>query len=350
MILLILCLAAARFCDKNEDSTGTWYNTRELINNLELMNIFEAHVLGNREAPLEFHRTFVPSQCSMFRYNKTSLYDTVNNMAAKGIINKPMKILFLGDSGLRGILCAIARVGGGSEMLGPLKNDICGGLAPPRHLPISIGNPDVVYRANVTDNLILEFAYVMNIKDDVYVNFINNLMSSPPYAVVVNSGAWDFDKLSRRHPVKPPYDDTTPQCKNDDYKSISLLRGSEGVKKNMHAISKICSDHKVRIIYKNNHHNARFGALCADTEFEKTLIGSNWEVFDTKNITKDHWKDQLVDGFHYDRQKIFTEAHHARVFKQGGIVGYPWKHMGELEMQMAQSFLHFIFLNNSLIK
>jgi hypothetical protein len=106
----------------------------------------------------------------------------------------------------------------------------------------------------------------------------------------------------------------------------------------MWEMNKLATEYDVRLIYRNNHHNSRFGVLCADTQFEALLVGSIYEICDNKRISETVWQQQNYDGFHFDRTHIHTVEHHIDT-NLNTIGNIP----GQLEIQLAQSLLNAIF-------
>lgn len=103
-------------------------------------------------------------------------------------------------------------------------------------------------------------------------------------------------------------------------------------------MNKLAREFDVRLIYRTNHYNTRFGVLCADKQFETLLTGSIYEIWDNKRISRNIWKTQTYDGFHFDRTYIHSIEQH--IEKLSYWVGdFP----GQLEIQLAQSLLNSIF-------
>ena len=58
-----------------------------------------------------------------------------------------------------------------------------------------------------------------------------------------------------------------------EYARIARGRASEEFNKSMWELGELARQHDVRLIYRNNHFNFRFGAHCADDRIEKALEG-----------------------------------------------------------------------------
>ena len=54
-------------------------------------------------------------------------------------------------------------------------------------------------------------------------------------------------------------------------------------------VLKLAEKYHTRIIYRNNHFNRRFGTICADAEFESMIYGSNWEIWNNREMSRDSW-------------------------------------------------------------
>jgi hypothetical protein len=52
----------------------------------------------------------------------------------------------------------------------------------------------------------------------------------------------------------------------------------------MNWLGNVSAQNGNRVIYRNNHYNRRFGALCADKIFEENLRNKtkNWEILDSR--------------------------------------------------------------------
>ena len=110
----------------------------------------------------------------------------------------------------------------------------------------------------------------------------------------------------------------------------------------MTSLSKFGNESKVRLIYRNNQYNSRFGALCADEEFERLLQNTQWEIWDNRAISKDVWQNQSYDGFHFDWPVMtYTVEDHAKynAIHQAKFSQAP----GMLAMQLAHSLLNNLF-------
>jgi hypothetical protein len=59
----------------------------------------------------------------------------------------------------------------------------------------------------------------------------------------------------------------------------------------------------VRAIYRGN-----FEVNCADDRMQATLNGTGWEWWDNRKLSKDIWRTQNWDGFHFDRSGDHTVA------------------------------------------
>ena len=60
----------------------------------------------------------------------------------------------------------------------------------------------------------------------------------------------------------------------------------------MNWLGNVSAQNGNRLIYRNNHYNRRFGALCADKIFEENLRNKtkNWEILDSRNMSYDVWR------------------------------------------------------------
>ena len=88
-------------------------------------------------------------------------------------------------------------------------------------------------------------------------------------------------------------------CDSEETLRISLGRISPEINHTMQEISQIAAELGVRLIYRNSHHNKRYGAVCADKRFEEMITSfnsSHWEIWDNRNLSRDIWPLQCFDG------------------------------------------------------
>jgi hypothetical protein len=192
--------------------------------------------------------------------------------------------------------------------------------------------------------------------------------------IIIASGAWDFytptlrvDQRTNNAMTTFPYNISIDECYNKEYESASKKRTqSNDSQMFIRKLNNLCHKYNVKCIYKNNHHNCRYGTKCADEEYEKLLLqkvyhntddsdsdsdsDSNgdvpgvFEIWDTKNVTSQHWYDQTWDGLHFDRQPLHSLQDHYRAHWGGGYKFHgkflKFPHMGELEITLANSLLN----------
>ena len=102
------------------------------------------------------------------------------------------------------------------------------------------------------------------------------------------------------------------------------------------------NEYHVKLIYRNNYYNARFGTVCADSYVEKMFNGTGyWQIFDSTRISHDVWESQEPDGLHVERRDICTVEQHEAIRTTAELAGKPYP--GMLEMQLTQSFLNNLF-------
>ena len=114
--------------------------------------------------------------------------------------NTTMHIVFIGDSALRGVVCGITRILSGSEIYGPCINPICGGMNDYPE-PASYKNMGLSYSTEFYDGkLKITFVYVKSFYDYFRVDWVLlDIINMRPYAIVLNTGIWDFDNIARAH-------------------------------------------------------------------------------------------------------------------------------------------------------
>ena len=194
-------------------------------------------------------------------------------------------------------------------MFGPCLNTICGFTTQP---PPSITSLLKHYHVEFKD-LIISFVYIKSLTDaqtrsDILSTIADasSRKSSILYAVILNTGAWDYDFIARKHKGVIAAD----ECDTKEMMNISQSRSTHVINESMWELSRKASLHSIRLVYRNNHHNARFGSKCADDAIERMLLGSSWEVLDNRRLSDGIWMKQVWDGFHFDRHEINLSIDH----------------------------------------
>lgn len=354
-------------CEKYKDGYGVWRSVHVALppfKDMPLANLSEVERHFFRGGPglaLNFSQIWLPTNCSYHRYTNETIYKCVehilslqkaaNSTHAHQLHNsnknsttqelhpdkdlQPFRIVFFGDSGTRGLFCGLSRILSGSELYGPCSNAVCG---TPHTRPASYQEIYQPQHADFYPHIRLVFVYIKSLYNSNAELHIAKTIKTKPYAVIINTGAWDFDDLARKQ-----RNVTAGVTCGDNVamKEISLRRASSEVKEKVIMLSNLAKNLNVKLIYRNNHLNSRFGALCADENFEKLLLNTNWELWDNRRISEKVWIEQNYDGFHYDRNRIHTFDHHVahmKYFKDRG-----WISPGIMEIQLAQSLLHNLF-------
>jgi hypothetical protein len=340
-LVILLHLATPRQlrrCVKQEDTYGRWIPVR----GNESYTIFDQYFypLGPGEA-LNFSQIWLPYNCSYHRFSNASIFSLVNYYIqhAQPTGNK-VKLVFLGDSVTRGLYCSIARILAGSEVLGPLNNKACGGPDFGKHVDSNINYPfyDVEYFGG---RLVLSFCFLtsfLSVHDHFDWKLEWTVTKEKPFAVIVNTGAWDFQPDTKIFPVKK---EGHEECVTPNDYQVAGRRVSPSVNYTFRDMIWYANEYKVKLIYRNIHLNKRFGALCCDELVENMLAGTSWQIFDSRRISNDVFQSQMPDGLHIDRRDVHTIAEHLAIRKNAEISGQPYP--GMLEMQLTQSFLNGIF-------
>ena len=179
--------------------------------------------------------------------------------------------------------------------------------------------------------------YILSLVDQYTGWMVENNVGKKPYAVVVNTGAWDFNSIARHHMG----DIANDLCDAADMEQVSVRRAQPSIRDMMHETGGQATALGVRAIYRTNHHNARYGSHCADDRFLAAIEGSGWEVWDNRRISHGVWWHQTTDGFHYDRENVHTVEQHIQQRRNMTLQGKGAS--GMLEMQLTQSLLHLLF-------
>lgn len=186
-------------------------------------------------------------------------------------------------------------------------------------------------------NLTFSFMYIKTLTDKYPNWMVESSIDKKPFAVVVNTGAWDFDHVARLGAK------ATPECgpEQTEEHRIASVRVAPAIVAFMKENGKLAQERGVRAIYRNNHYNYRFGALCADALVEAAIQDTPWEIWDNRRMSKDVWEKETYDGFHFDRHRIHTVAHHKQLIELNREMNKDVP--GALEIQFAQSLLFLLF-------
>ena len=323
-------------CKLYGDTAGKWVHTK----NISLEEVKLSFVDNEPGEALLFDRVWIPNDCSYLRFTNESIYKAVEY--TRQLYNlSTLNIVFMGDSASRGILSGITRILSGSEIYGPCDNPICGGEN------FRIPNVDTMhgYFEEKYQNLLLSFIYVKSwLSNHLDWDLEFAVTMKKPLILVLNTGCWDFDVLARaaaNHEFSPYCEgmDTAYYYQNE----IENKRNQQWIFDVMNWLGNVSAQNGNRLIYRNNHFNRRFGALCADQKFEENLHNKtlNWEILDSRNISEHIWRYQCIDGFHFDRSHLHSREAHEKFyteFKNKGKEAH-----GMMEIQFGQAFLNAAF-------
>mmetsp|Transcript_14405 Transcript_14405/g.13884 ORF Transcript_14405/g.13884 Transcript_14405/m.13884 type:complete len:392 (-) Transcript_14405:226-1401(-) len=363
-------------CDKYGDTFGNWYKlgsteyTKIIANNDSFVSShFFNHEVGSA---LLFSKIWIPNNCSYQRFTmktiNTSVHLMLENLKLRneGKSNETVELIFLGDSSLRGIFCGISRILSGSEIEGPNNNTVCGGGTAYFRGHKEIKHPQSYPSFGLINHvdfghLRLSFIYVKTFHFKHFDWLFENSINRRPYAIIFNTGAWDFQDIYNNTPrsdvhnsprstwnnfynkTEPPGDqivgdDKVEECLTNKTAVIAAHRANTFVNFTIWRMNELALKLDVRLIYRTNHFNSRFGVLCADKQFEALLKGSIYEIWDNKRLSRSVWQSQTYDGFHFDRTFIHSIEQH-RVNLAQWVGELP----GQLEIQLAQSLLNAVF-------
>ncbi len=400
-------------CRVHEDSRGDWYNMTDLhaLPIEKFQSILSSRFVlpggntdGSHGVPgglaSNWSQIFLTRDCAVHRFTNHSIHHIVkhildkkagtigNKDAATGEGGVPVPvptaapvvksstatypneihIYIMGDSGTRAVFCGLTRIISGSELYGPCSNTVCG---TPATLPISYKQTNQYYDVSFGPSLRFTYVYIKSLLHaKTHTDWIlEGAIKSKPYAIIMNTGAWDYDHIARSHMGQSI---TTEYCDTEETDNVSKERASDRLKNILLELGVYAKQLGVRAIYRNNHHNSRFGTNCADDRLEAILrnkagnSGTNdnnllnekdvsqfvtsiasstgWEVWDNRHISLDVWKEQNYDGFHFDRHRVHSHPHHVghmKYFKDRN-----WILPGQLEIQLAQSLLYTLFQEN----
>lgn len=242
-------------CDRYGDTFGVWEDSAAVQNDTLMFDDYEKHFFGGGPGEaLDFTQIWVPNNCSYHRFTNATIHKCVDYIMKNNMGSLPehkVRIVFIGDSATRGIFCGIGRILSGSEVYGPNINSVCGGG--PYGNPVTTSSFGVYHDVEF-GNLTLSFVYVKNFNTrhlDWIIEYAVTVIK--PYAVVMNTGAWDFDNVARSHPNQT----ATEECSTEETQRIAENRASPQVNATMWELGHAAVNSGVRAIYRNNHHNVR---------------------------------------------------------------------------------------------
>ena len=328
---IALVVSASRLCEKNGDTYGSWVPSSSVDE-----KSLHHYVHGNARAALEFDMTWLPHNCTYHRFTAQSIHAAVEHMVANKSIPQ-VKITFMGDSALRGIMCGIGRILMGSELYGPNSNVVCG--SPQSRKIVSFPDLHNRYGIQYGPHLMFSFIYIEYLHNEVTGTVLQKMMNELPYALVLNTGAWDF--LAANAEREKNGVNSTDLCDTPEDVTTSEHRASEPVQRILATAGSLAKSNHVRAIYRTNHHNSRFGTKCADEKLLPILNGTGWEVWDNTRISEDVWRTQNTDGFHFDRTNAHSVADNQAAM--AGAKANNKQSPGMLEIQLAHSLLFFLF-------
>jgi hypothetical protein len=330
-------------CPLYGDTVGKWIRTNQINTTEERVEINRHFFLQEPGSALLFSEVWIPNNCSYHRFTNETVFQMVHQFTRKAE-RKQLHIGFIGDSATRGIFCGITRILSGSELFGPCDNVVCGGAS---GLPITFPQGYQLFDVEFGKHLKFSFIYIFRIEPRAATVMQTFLSTSKPSVMLLNTGAWDYENLARSH----YHDEKNMSCDTNEAVLISQKRANADSMKMLHDLSLTAAKTNIRLIYRNNHYNKKFGAECADLVLEARLLelqsnntnpaSMNWEIWDNRRISKDVYEKQCWDGFHFDRHRIHSYAQH--VNHTEFFYSQNWDIPGELEIQLAQSFLNAVF-------
>lgn len=299
-------------------------------------------VHGGPGEGLGFSDIWLPFNCSYHRFTNTTAQHCAKSIQQhRNHSEEPLHIVMIGDSSTRSIFCGITRVLSGSELFGPCINKVCG---TPATLPMTFHSLHQFHVIDFPPHFRFTFVYfrTLNTKGARETLLSSLTLHPSPFAIVFNSGAWDFDAPARaRKTFKAP----TEECENAEFEAARKERFSESALSVLKDFTAEAKNHpQTRLFYRNNHLNSRFGTLCADRDMEALLKSSEfrekWSIIDARNVSKAVWYEQDYDGFHFDRHRKHTYDElkgYMAFFKSKN-----WIAPGQLETTLSQVLLHHL--------
>lgn len=180
--------------------------------------------------------------------------------------------------------------------------------------------------------------YIQHFRAEITRDILKNTVAMRPYALILNTGSWEFMEPHLQRKVA--FLNSTIDCDlPDDFKEQNERAAHLGsILGDTKELSEAAS---VRLIYRGNHVNFRFGADCADAKLLPLLQAAGWEIWDNIRISQDVWRTQCHDGFHFDRTHVHSVDDHKRhiQYARDRAIESP----GMLEAQLSHSLLFNLF-------
>ena len=335
--------------------------------NVDVLKDLKTHFVGN-EGPgdalkFPFNQVWKPEGCAMHRFTNQSAHHCLHHQLKKDyhLNNKTLHVLFIGDSATRGVYCGILRILSGSEQFGSCESIVCGNSV--KSHAVSYTEMGQEFEKYLMDgHLRLTFIYEkswISYGWKMHLALIDYLNAHTVDYVILNTGVWDYDDIARRHigvdaprfcwKAGPGGWDHEIAVKRAFGKIDDDPKGEYGnVNDTLHRIKRLADTKGTKLIYRTNHHNSRYGPMCADFLVLPLYEAAGWEVWDNMRVSEAVWHEQTWDGFHFER------IYHCHPFRSKtlaynntwySIYGYwmEWPHAGILEAQFAQSLLNRLF-------
>lgn len=283
------CSKSLPLCGRTEINNGRWVNSSAPYNvTWSYHQFLDYFVHGGPGEGLNFTQVWLPHGCSYHRWNNHTFQSCAKHVQLKRneSSHEQLRIAFIGDSATRGVFNGLTRLLSGSELYGPCNNVVCGGPG----LPVSYRQHLQIFRVPFPPAVELIFMYFKSMTDPHAVSAIKNVLRLKPYVTIFNSGAWDFDHLSRKNGQRAPIE----QCDNEEYEEIAKMRASPEIRTKMLEISAFATEMGSKLIYRTNHYNVRYGANCADDRVLEMIrmddvLRTSWEIWDNFNASRDSW-------------------------------------------------------------
>lgn len=335
-------------CKKHMDTYGKWVNVSEIdINHNEFRSHFYPASMGAGMA-INFTYAWLPDGCSYHRFTRETIRECVNWYIKNAdlyhnLTTETVRVVFIGDSVLRGLYCSLARilVDGSDEIFGPVDNQLCGGQNFGSYKNTHPSHP--WYNLNFfNDTLLFAFNFESSLNQPrEHIDWMLEwtLTRTKSFAAVLGTGAWDFQPIPKIFPVKVPNNES---CTTESETFYSASRMSPKSQEIYRDCSSWAKAGKTKLIYRNIHYNKRFGTYCCDGAVEEFLRKETiWDIYDSRQLSKDAWEYSMNDGLHIDRKTLWTVEQHkfARELAINANVPLP----GQLEMQLTHSFLNNLF-------
>lgn len=324
-VYILQTVATLPPCLKFGDTIGSWHdiNKSKGISTKDLEWINNHFINNVRENFLHFPNIWIPNNCSYRQFNNDTIHRSVHYTLKQRVEknrtldNRRIEIIFVGDSAMRSIVCDICKI---------LSNIDKGGLC---DAPISKLTSSQIHSVDYSKHLRISFVLFSKFQPRLFDRQLKYSITRYPYAIIFDTGAFDFTSIARIHTNDINGDKGSKKCA---VSAIPNYKIGNVVNTSLWEINKLAIQYGVRLLYKNNYHNEQLGGDCMGKLFISLFDNSIFEIWDTKNISARLWQTQIKSAL----QSNGTYRHTTITKYQQNTT---------INQQLSQSLLNAIFFD-----